>query len=384
MDLPLRGIDAGIGLRGGGRYGPLMSRCAAPPASLDHGKLPTAYMVGNSPALLEAFDQIRRFADFDLPVLITGESGTGKELVARAIHEQSRRAAGPNVVVNCAALSATLIASELFGYEKGAFTGAAARRCGQIEHAQGGTLFLDEIGDMPLDLQGYLLRFLQEGEIVRVGGHKPVKVDARVIAATNVPLRAAVAAGRLREDLFYRLNVLTLHLPALRDRDGDAEVLAVHLLRRVEREFGQSSREIAPAAMAAIRAHSWPGNIREMIATLRRAVILAKGARIEASDLRIEPAHAAASAPATRGRPYRAQGSHARLDAQGSHARPEPGSPAEREAILGALQESRHNVTRAATALGVSRVTFYRMLRRTQVELPQQAKLWMAGPAAAE
>jgi len=272
-------------------------------------------------------------------------------------------------------MPATLIASELFGYEKGAFTGAAARRCGQIEHAQGGTLFLDEIGDIPLDLQGYLLRFLREGEIVRVGGHKPVKVDARVIAATNVPLRAAVAAGRLREDLFYRLNVLTLHLPALRDRDGDAEVLAVHLLHRVERELGQSSHEIAPAAMAAIRAHPWPGNIREMIATLRRAVILAKGARIEASDLRIEPAHVAARAPATRGRPYRAQG---------SHARPEPGSPAEREAILGALQESRHNVTRAATALGVSRVTFYRMLRRTQVELPQQAKPWMAGPAAAE
>jgi len=381
MNLPLRGIDAGIGLRGGGRCSPLASRGAVPSASPDDA-LPTAYMVGNSPALLEVFDQIRSFANFDLPVLITGESGTGKELVARALHEQSRRAAGPNVAVNCAALPATLIAAELFGYEKGAFTGAAARRCGQIEHAHGGTLFLDEIGDMPLDLQGYLLRFLQEGEIVRVGGHKPVKVDARVIAATNVPLRAAVAAGRLREDLFYRLNVLTLHLPALRDRDGDAEVLATHLLRRVERELGQSSREIAPAAMAAIRAHSWPGNIREMIATLRRAVILAKGVRIEASDLRIEPgiepgiepAHGAASAPATRGRSHRAQGSRARPYIQDSHARPEPGSPAEREAIVGALQESRHNVTRAATALGVSRVTFYRMLRRTQVELPLQTK----------
>ncbi len=227
MNLPLRGIDAGIGLRGDGRCSPLASRGAAPSASPDDA-LPTAYMVGNSPALLEVFDQIRSFANFDLPVLITGESGTGKELVARALHEQSRRAAGPNVAVNCAALPATLIAAELFGYEKGAFTGATARRCGQIEHAHGGTLFLDEIGDMPLDLQGYLLRFLQEGEIVRVGGHKPVKVDARVIAATNVPLRAAVAAGKLREDLFYRLNVLTLHLPALRDRDGDAEVLATH------------------------------------------------------------------------------------------------------------------------------------------------------------
>ncbi len=352
MNRPLRGIDAGDD--------------ATPMASA---------MVGNSPAMLEVFDQIRRFAACDLPVLITGESGTGKELVVRAIHERSRRAGGPNVAINCAALPASLIASELFGYEKGAFTGAMARRCGHIEHSEGGTLFLDEIGDMPLDLQGYLLRFLQESEIVRVGGRTPIKVDARVITATNIPLRAAIAAGRLREDLFYRLNVLTLHLPPLRDRAGDAELLAVHLLRKIERELGQDRRVIAPAAMAAICGHSWPGNIREMIATLRRAVILANGARIEVSDLRIEPAPLAVGMLAARTRPYRAQD---------DGPRPEPGSPAERAAILNALEASRHNMTRAAEAIGVSRVTLYRMLRRTQIELPPHARLPMAGLDAAK
>ncbi|HEV2099855.1 MAG TPA: sigma-54 factor interaction domain-containing protein, partial [Stellaceae bacterium] len=182
---------------------------------------PTVFMVGNSPAMLDVFEQIRRFAACDVPVLITGESGTGKELAARAIHERSSRSSGPYVALNCAAVPPTLIASELFGYEKGSFTGATARKHGHIEHAHHGTLFLDEIGDMPIDLQGLLLRFLQEGEILRVGGRQPIKVDVRVVAATNVRLREAIIAGKLREDLYYRLNVLTLHLPALRERDGD-------------------------------------------------------------------------------------------------------------------------------------------------------------------
>jgi len=377
MNLPLRGIDAGIGLGGAGRNGPAMMHYAASPAAppADDAALPPTYMVGNSPAMLEVFDQIRRFATCDLPVLITGESGTGKELVAQAIHQRSRRAAGPNVALNCAALPPTLIASELFGYEKGAFTGATARRCGHIEHAQGGTLFLDEIGDMPLDLQGYLLRFLQEGEIVRVGGRKPVKVNARVITATNVPLRAAIAAGKLREDLFYRMNVLTLHLPPLRERAGDAEVLATYLLRKIERELGHDPREFAPSAMAAICEHSWPGNIREMIATLRRAVVLARSERIEASDLRLELDRAACRPAAAQARARRTQA----ID-----ARPEPGSPAEREAILSALAESRNNVTRAAEAIGVSRVTFYRMLRRSRIDLPPHARFPLAEPAGAK
>ena len=177
------------------------------------GSRPSHLMVGDSPQMREVFDQIRKFAATDLPVIITGESGTGKELVGRAIHQRSRRSRMPYVALNCAAVPATLMASELFGYERGAFTGANTRKLGHVEHANGGSLFLDEIGDMPLDLQLLLLRFLQEGEILRVGGRDPIKIDARVIAATNVTLRDAIETGKLREDLYYRLNVLTLHLP---------------------------------------------------------------------------------------------------------------------------------------------------------------------------
>lgn len=381
MNRPLRGIDVRTGLGGTGQGGPALMSQAAPPMATrgEDATLMAGSMVGGSAAMLEVLDQIRRFAACDLPVLITGESGTGKELVVRAIHERSRRAARPNVAVNCAALPAALIASELFGYEKGAFPGAAARRHGHIERSQGGTLFLDEIVDMPLGLQGYLLRFLQEGEIVRVGGRTPIKVDARVITATNVPLRAAIAAGRLREDLFYHLNVLTLHLPPLRERAGDAELLAVHLLRKIERELRHDPRDFAPAAMAAIRAHAWPGNICEMIATLRRAVILANGPRIEVSDLRIEPAPDGGSA-ASDARPVAPR---ARMFRAGSCIRPEPGSAAERAMILRVLEANRHNMTRAAQAIGVSRVTLYRMLRRTRIELPPHARLQMAAPDAA-
>src|SRR5271169_6029868 len=236
---------------------------------------PTVFLVGNSSAMLDVFEQIRRFAACDVPVRITGESGTGKELVARAIHERSGRARAPYVALNCAAVPATLIASEVFGYEKGSFTGATGRKHGHIEHAHRGTLFLDEIGDMPIDLQGLLLRFLQEGEILRVGGRQPIKVDVRVVAATNVRLREAISAGRLREDLYYRLNVLTIDLPPLRERAGDVEVLATYFLREIARDLQRETQGFTPQAMAAILAHRWPGNVRELIATIRRAVVLA-------------------------------------------------------------------------------------------------------------
>jgi DNA-binding NtrC family response regulator len=253
----------------------------------------TIFMVGNSPPMQEVFEQIRRFAACDVPVLITGESGTGKELVARAIHDHSRRAGGPFVALNCAAVPATLIASELFGYEKGAFTGATARKHGHVEHAHRGTLFLDEIGDMPIDLQGLLLRFLQEGEILRVGGRQTIKVDVRIVAATNVRLREAIAAGKLREDLYYRLNVLTIHLPPLRERAGDIEILATYFLRAIGSELRREMHGFTPAAMQAMLAYQWPGNVRELIATMRRAVVLADGPRIEVSDLRLEPVQTA-------------------------------------------------------------------------------------------
>jgi DNA-binding NtrC family response regulator len=321
----------------------------------------TVFMVGNSPVMLELFEQVRRFAGCDVPVLITGESGTGKELVARAIHERSRRAAGPYVALNCAAVPATLIASELFGYEKGSFTGATARKHGHIEHAHGGTLFLDEIGDMPIDLQGLLLRFLQEGEVLRVGGRQPIKVDVRVVAATNVRLRDAIVAGKLREDLYYRLNVLSIHLPPLRERDGDVEVLAAYFLRQIGQELGREFAGFTPDAMTAMLAYPWPGNVRELIATLRRAVVLANGPRIDLADLRLEPTEPPAPAPRLVTRQY-----HPR-----AALRPKPGSDGERDAILRALQESAFNMTRTAQRMGVARATLYRMLRRNRIELAQ-------------
>ncbi len=341
------------------------------PASDPVPDSPTVFMVGNSPAMLEVFEQIRRFAACDVPVLITGESGTGKELVARAIHDRSGRAAGPYVALNCAAVPPTLIASELFGYEKGSFTGATQRKIGHIEHAHGGTLFLDEIGDMPIDLQGLLLRFLQEGEILRVGGRHPIKVDVRVVAATNVRLRDAIAAGKLREDLYYRLNVLSLHLPPLRERDGDVEVLAAYFLRRIGLELGRELSGFTPAAMAAMVAYPWPGNVRELIATLRRAAVLANGPQVDIGDLRLAPPPLPApAAPRMAPRPVRAR----------VLPRPKPGSEDERGAILQALQDSGFNMTRTAQLLGVARATLYRMLRRNRIELGQHYLLQPGEP----
>jgi transcriptional regulator with PAS, ATPase and Fis domain len=324
---------------------------------------PTVFMVGNSPAMLEVFEHIRRFAACDVPVLITGESGTGKELVARAIHDHSSRADGPFVALNCAAVPPTLIASELFGYEKGAFTGATARKHGHIEHAHRGTLFLDEIGDMPIDLQGLSLRFLQEGEILRVGGRQPIKVDVRVVAATNVRLREAITAGKLREDLYYRLNVLTIHLPPLRDRAGDVELLATYFLREIARELRRELPGFTPEAMAALLEHSWPGNVRELIATIRRAVVLADGPLIGLSDLRLEPARLPRRRPGGENGRSRSSPRPARIGGIG------------RDTILQALEKNQSNVTRTAKSLGVSRATFYRMLHRNGIELAAQYRV---------
>jgi transcriptional regulator with PAS, ATPase and Fis domain len=308
-------------------------------------------MVGNSPVMYEVFEQIRRFATCDMPVLITGESGTGKELVARAIHNRSSRSTGQFVAINCAAVPATLIASELFGYEKGAFTGANSRKRGQIELAHRGTLLLDEIGDMPIELQGHLLRFLQEGEIVRVGGHEPIKVDVRVIAATHVRVQEAINTGRLREDLYYRLNVLNIHMPPLRERHGDIEVLAAYFLHQIARDLGRDVRAFSPDAVSALEAHDWPGNVREFIATIRRAVVLSDSECVQRADLRICAARSTIQLSAP------------------SLARPAPGSDAERDMLRNALQRHGFNVTRTARELKISRVTLYRMLARNCLTL---------------
>ena len=310
-------------------------------------------IIGNSPAMRQIADLLTRFVRTDEPVLVTGESGTGKELLARAIHENSPRCEGPFVAVNCAAIPASLVASELFGYEKGAFTGATARTRGQIEHANKGTLFLDEIGDMPIDLQGHLLRFLQEGQIVRVGGRDPINLDVRVVSATNVRLRQAIAEGRFREDLFYRLNVLTLHMPPLRDRPEDIEPLATHFLQAAARDFRRTVTGFDGDALQTLRDYRWPGNVRELMSVVRRAVVIGEGDTIAAADLMGiadsgEPDHPAA-------RP--------------SKSLPRPGSQEERSTLLDALGRTRENITMAARELGVSRVTLYRMLRRHAIQL---------------
>jgi DNA-binding NtrC family response regulator len=314
------------------------------------------FMVGDSPAMSNVFELIRRFAKTDAAVLITGESGTGKELAACAIHERSLRSRRPFVAVNCAALPAALISSELFGHEKGAFTGAFARKIGQIEAANGGTLFLDEIGDLPLDLQGHLLRFLSEGKIIRLGGGQVISVNVRVLSATNVSLPKAIAEGRFREDLYYRLNVLNMRMPPLRERGADIELLSVFFVRRISAEFGREVTGFHPQALAALRAHPWRGNVREMIAAIRRAVVMGNTSVIMPDDLALEPHLPSDVRPPADARPLLL-------------LRPRPGSSAERQIIADALKENDNNVTHAARRLGVSRVTFYRMLRRHDMRI---------------
>jgi len=227
---------------------------AAPIAAREKGSVGKSILdeniVGQSGAMRRVAGLISRFELTDDPILITGESGTGKELLAQAIHKGSRRGHGPFVALNCAAIPLGLVASELFGHEKGAFTGASARSLGQIEHANGGTLFLDEIGDMPIDLQGHLLRFLQEGQIRRVGGRDVIKLDVRIVSATNVRLSRAISEGRFREDLFYRLNVMTIPVPPLRERRDDIPPLADHFLRIAASEFSRAIDGFTPDAMA--------------------------------------------------------------------------------------------------------------------------------------
>ncbi len=308
------------------------------------------FMVGDSPAMREVFDRIRRQAPTSAPILITGESGTGKELAARAIHQHSAFREGKFVAINCASLPATLIASELFGYEKGAFTGANNRKIGLIELADKGTLFLDEIGDLPLDLQGHLLRFLQEGTITRVGGHQSISVSARIISATHVDLRRAIETGQFREDLYYRLNVLPLHMPALRDRDGDLQLLARFFVYKLAEELGREVTGFTPDAQAMIETYPWPGNIREMISAIRRAIVMGRGTLISASELALE------SLPAfSRARNRLVTTSELRYT---------PGSEQERSMLQAAISLHHNNFSAAARDLNVSRVTLYRMMKR--------------------
>ncbi|WP_205761788.1 sigma-54-dependent transcriptional regulator [Longimicrobium terrae] len=249
-------------------------------------------LVGSSPALVAVFKTVGRVAGSDATVLVTGESGTGKELVARALHAASGRSAGPFIAVNCAAIPEDLLESELFGHERGAFTGAIARKVGRFERANGGTLFLDEIGDMSLVLQAKILRALQEREIERLGGEARIRLDVRVVAATHRNLPSLIASGDFREDLFYRLAVVALHLPALRERTGDVRALALHYAARFAAEHARELRGITDGAMRGLETHAWPGNVRELRNVLERAVLLSPGDVLQVDHLQLSPAAA--------------------------------------------------------------------------------------------
>ena len=250
------------------------------------GRVQTDFaMIGRGAAMKAIFEKVAKTAPSTGRVLITGENGTGKELVARAVHEHSKRKTGPFVKLNCAAIPAELIESELFGHEKGAFTGATQQRRGKFELADGGTLFLDEIGDVSAKVQAQLLRVLQEGEIRRVGGNQPIEVDVRVITATHRDLQVEMVQGRIRSDLFYRLSVVTLEVPSLRDRGDDLLALTRHFAARHSLELGRPNPEISEAALAVIREHRWPGNVRELENAMARAVAMCRGDVILPSDL---------------------------------------------------------------------------------------------------
>ncbi|QTF92578.1 sigma-54 dependent transcriptional regulator, partial [Halomonas sp. BM-2019] len=254
-------------------------------------------MIGNCPAMQLVYSRIRKTAPADVTVLIQGESGTGKELVARALHQQSKRAQAPLICVNCAAIPETLIESELFGHEKGAFTGASAARTGLVEAADGGTLFLDEIGELPLDAQARLLRVLQEGEIRKIGSVETRHVDVRLIAATHRDLRALSKTGEFRLDLYYRLNVMQIDLPPLRDREDDVLLIADVLLEKACRRHDREGLRLSRATRREIRDYPWPGNVRELENALERGVILAEGHLIHPDDLGLLPPSAAPAPP---------------------------------------------------------------------------------------
>lgn len=300
-------------------------------------------LIGKSPPMLALFEKIERIAKVDAPVLIGGETGTGKELVARAIAEHSRRAKGPFVAVNCGAIAPGLIQSELFGHEKGAFTGAASRKIGSVEAAHRGVLLLDEIGDLPLEQQATLLRFLQERVILRLGATTPTPVDVRIIAATHVDLAEAVNQQRFRQDLFYRLNVITLRVPALRERGDDIALLSDALLHTARERHAAPPRAFSRDAKAALHQYRWPGNVRELINRIQRAVIMCEGKLIHPEDLGL------ATDPPPR----------ARLTDARQHI--------ERETIERTLGQNRNNISQTARSLGVSRVTLYRMMQRLKI-----------------
>ena len=319
-----------------------MQRGASPQPVTDDAEFA---MVGKTPQMQQLSGQLQKVARTDASVLIMGPSGTGKELAALSIHRQSARRNAPFVAVNCGAIAPQLFQSELFGYEKGAFTGAHQRKIGRIEAAQGGTLFLDEIGDMPFDMQVNLLRFLQEKTIERVGGNDSLEIDVRVIAATHIDLAEAVRQGKFREDLYYRINVVCISMPPLADRGQDIEDIAKYYFNKFASMHNRSLRGFSKAAMNAMLGHSWPGNVRELVNRVQRATVMAEGRFIQPEDLGLDRNNEQAQLMSLE-------------DARAA---------AERMMIRRALSQSRNQISRAASLLGVSRVTLYRLIEKYNI-----------------
>jgi len=312
--------------------------------AMQHSARPDVFenMIGANPQMQAVFDMIRKVAPTSAPVLILGESGTGKEMVAQALHHRSARNSGPFVAINCNTIPENLLESELFGHEKGAFTGADAQRKGHIESAAGGTLFLDEIGELPASVQVKLLRFLQEKCFQRVGGRQEIQSDARVLAATNRNLRESAADGKFREDLYFRLAVVVVKVPPLRERGDEIILMSKAFLRDYGIEHAKTGLTFAPDALRALSLHSWPGNVRELQNRVQRAVIMADGKRVTARDLELTET----------------------LSVLPRHTLKEARESVEREMIQDALRRHRGKITSAAVELGVSRPTLYELMEK--------------------
>ncbi len=309
-------------------------------------KMPLSGIIATSPQMLKVCRTVEKVAPTDATTLLLGASGTGKERFAQALHELSPRAKKQMVAINCAAIPENLLESELFGYEKGAFTGATTTTPGKIEYADGGTLFLDEIGDLPLELQAKLLRFLQERVVERVGGRKEIPVDVRIICATHQDLSKHIADGRFREDLYYRISELTINIPSLHEREGDALVLATVFLNRFSQDMGRKVKGFDEDARKAIEAYHWPGNVRELESRVKRAVILTDNVNISAEDLE--------------------------LDEENENRQPfnlkQVREEVERKAILRALSHCSDNISDTAALLGITRPTLYNLMEKYQLK----------------
>ncbi|WP_297529644.1 PEP-CTERM-box response regulator transcription factor [Thiohalobacter sp.] len=311
------------------------------------GSAPLKGIIATSPQMLSVCRTVEKVAPTDATVLLLGESGTGKELLARALHDLSPRRDGPWMAINCAAIPENLLESELFGYEKGAFTGAAKTTPGTVECADGGTLFLDEVGDLPQPLQAKLLRFLQERVITRVGGRKEIPVDVRVVCATHQNLPDRIAQGEFREDLYYRISEISIAIPGLRDREGEVVVLASHFLNQFAQDMKKGTLSFSDDALAALEQHPWPGNVRELENRVKRAVIMAEGKQVTAADLELAPAE---------------------QDPMPFNLR-QVREEAESRALIRAYRHTGGNVSQAAELLGITRPTFYALIKKYNLDI---------------